>query len=193
MPLQVRAGYLSPAQLSFFQDNIFPGALAEYAHLAGLDAKDMIQLECCVPHPADSDVEYQGPATVAADVYAPTTAVPPARPRVLVPFGGGKDSTLLMELLHACGADVAWCYMGEWEGSWKAYSKFERLAEASPSQTVFKAEQRLPCLERLQQLNQRPRLHFPDYVSCSECWDDGVLSFWAMILRPPATMTCHLH
>ena len=34
-------------------------------------------------------------------------------PRVLVPFGGGKDSTLLMQLLHECGCDTQWAYFGE--------------------------------------------------------------------------------
>lgn len=33
--------------------------------------------------------------------------------RVLVPFGGGKDSTLLMQLLHECGCDTQWAYFGE--------------------------------------------------------------------------------
>lgn len=66
-----------------------------------------------------------------------TTGHPAPRPRVLVPFGGGKDSTLLMQLVHDCGCDVAWCYYGEWAGSWAGYSKFQRLLEASPSQRIF--------------------------------------------------------
>lgn len=34
-------------------------------------------------------------------------------PRVIVPFGGGKDSTVLAELLAAMGCEVKWAYMSE--------------------------------------------------------------------------------
>lgn len=52
-----------------------------------------------------------------------------------------------------------------WKGSWGDYTKFERLAAASPSPTVLKAEQHLPCMERLQQLNQWPDVNFSDYIA----------------------------
>jgi hypothetical protein len=137
--LRVRAGYLSPEQLLFFEEQLFPGALAEFSHLAGLDARGLIKLECLLAPPLvpASATTAKQPSAAAALHVGP--------PRVLVPFGGGKDSTLLIELLSRMGATVAWCYMGEWVGSWAAYSNFERLARASPSTKVFKAEQVRPC------------------------------------------------
>ena len=89
------------------------------------------------------------------------------RPRVLVPFGGGKDSTLLIQLLYNCGCEVQWVYYGEWLGSWDDYPKFKSLVAASPSKVVMLAEQHIPCLQRLKQLNLRPDIDFMDYVAVS--------------------------
>ncbi|GLI71229.1 hypothetical protein VaNZ11_016347 [Volvox africanus] len=106
-------------------------------------------------------------ATEATLPTLPTSPTSPRHPpRVLVPFGGGKDSTLLMELLGRMGAqEVGWVYFGEWVGSWEVYSKFTQLAAVSPAPTVFLAEQDTPCFGRLKELNLLPDLPFQDYCA----------------------------
>lgn len=104
--LQMRACHLSPAEVAFFRD-AFSGALAEYFYLADLDLA-ALKVECCCPPTTDQHLNDPAAATLSVSGAGTSTT-----PRVLVPFGGGKDSTLLMELVSRMGAEVAWVYYGE--------------------------------------------------------------------------------
>ncbi|GIL54590.1 hypothetical protein Vafri_10338 [Volvox africanus] len=125
-----------------------------------------------IPSSPRLKAETEADAVEATLTTLPTLPTSPRHPpRVLVPFGGGKDSTLLMELLGRMGAqEVGWVYFGEWVGSWEVYSKFTQLAAVSPAPTVFLAEQDTPCFERLKELNLLPDLPFQDYCAGTPSW-----------------------
>ncbi|EFJ41649.1 hypothetical protein VOLCADRAFT_98340 [Volvox carteri f. nagariensis] len=183
--LQIRAGYFSSDELAYFQPAL-AGALAEYFYLADLDLASF-RLECCCSSPSSETPNYplpspsQSPWPPVSPLRPPAPAPAPAAPQATAeatqvetdaalrhpPDAGGsfpEDSTLLIELLSRMGAQVGWMYYGEWVGSWEVYTKFGRLAATSPAAgAVVLAEQHLPCLERLQELNQVPELPFQDY------------------------------
>ncbi len=135
---EVRAYPLSEQHLAYLEQQL-QGALAEWCHLAGLDLRQHVRLRCCCSNDTststtgDQSAVVQGEggvngdpaaAAAAAEVQREERSSPSSeggeegeeereRPRVLVPFGGGKDSTTLVELLHRLGCDVQWCYYGE--------------------------------------------------------------------------------
>jgi hypothetical protein len=104
--LEVRASYLDPDALLYLEQQL-SGALAEWFFLTDVDAAGRVRLTCCCESDKPRAMFQSG--EVAGEILQRSCGPP----RVIVPFGGGKDSTVLMELLHQMGCNTQWAYYGE--------------------------------------------------------------------------------
>ena len=86
--IEVRSGKLNEAQANFWND-FYTKGLGEYFYVNKMDWHDYFHF----PVSADAPAEI-----TPADLNTPKTA--------LVPFGGGKDSQVTVELLRRAGIDI---------------------------------------------------------------------------------------
>lgn len=137
----VRAGYLSPAEVEFWRDTFTLG-LCEHLlinQITSLRANgaSTLQVDIVVEAPAPS-------AAVPAQESAPTAedgAACPTRRRVLMPLGGGKDSTTVLEMLKLAQTEaIVPFFMADPEGEFKGCWRYKALCQVGGVEPVCVAD-----------------------------------------------------
>lgn len=134
----VKAGYLTPQEVDFWKD-AFRLGLCEHLlvnRITSLGSSRSLQVDIRVEAPAPpplDDIASEGPT-------APVAA--PARRRVLVPLGGGKDSTTVLEMLKRAEPPPAIVpfFLGDPEGEFHACWRYGALCELAGCEPVCIAD-----------------------------------------------------
>lgn len=122
--VSVRAARLSASQCAFWAATLNE-TLGEFFQQNNLPFPDGVTFRC----DADEAEECESDSPVQPEPPEPSPASPR---RVLVPMGGGKDSTLVWELLHSVPDTVTtWLYLEDEPGEFSATWRLSALAAAS--------------------------------------------------------------
>jgi 7-cyano-7-deazaguanine synthase in queuosine biosynthesis len=123
----VRAGWLSPDDVRFWQD-VYTYGLCEHFlinQIESLDGRAGGTLIVDIRVDVDSDESKTTPQPAATASAAPPPAAAVSVPkRVMVPVGGGKDSATVLQLMRKAGvAQVVPFFLadptGEWQQCWR--------------------------------------------------------------------------
>lgn len=139
--IRVRAGYLDEAQVAFWHA-VFEGGLMEHFYVKGIPWGG---LRIVVEAPPSARL-------------APADLPLPAGRRVLVPLGGGKDSSVLIELLREAGAEVFGCYFEEYLGELGALAPLAGYAKVATPDGVHLASQELVSEPALREASGDPEI-----------------------------------
>ena len=142
----VRAGPLSKTEVDFWCSTFVDG-LREHFMLNRIGAFGeghglRLDLRCEAPpsrKPARGGLERTRPEGVsgaaqtaaASAASAASTAAADGPRRVLVPLGGGKDSTTVLEMMKAAGADVVPFFLSDPPGEWEECWRYAAVCEAA--------------------------------------------------------------
>ncbi len=93
--IEIRSGTLTSAQASFWNE-LYEKGLGEFFFKNDIDFRGLIRFPATAEH-------FTTPMPAKKDV----------KPKVIVPIGGGKDSTVTMELLKKAGYDITLLRVGK--------------------------------------------------------------------------------
>lgn len=184
----VRAGYLTDEEVLFWQDTYTRG-LAEHFminQIEDLGGGHKLCVEIRVdappppaPPPADAPAGAAGAGSAEASADASTV-------RCLVPLGGGKDSSTVLELVKRAGCQaVVPFFLSDPEGEFADSWRYEALCDLAQCERVIVADFAWPAANWRQ--HQRVRKSTPAGAK----WDDSA-RLWAALVAFAAALAARM-
>ena len=190
----VKAGYLSPEEVEFWRD-AFRLGLCEHLmvnQITKLGTSDSLQVDILVEAACPPSQPPPPPPPGLIDAHSDA---PRPRRRVLVPLGGGKDSTTVLEMLKRVEADsppaIVPFFLGDPEGEYQSCWRYAALCELAGCEPVCIADFWWPnanynkfCAARksTQGRNGEP----------AKKWDDSA-RLWAAMVAFSSALAASLH